>query len=456
MEQYNLNPFLYGNPVPPNRFIGRRDSIRVVFSRIYNCESTAIIGEPHIGKSSALRYIASDQVRSEWLGDVVSRCALIEVDCHLLPEGYQPIDFWAYVLDQLENTFTDPAIQTQIEVVRRSKFGSFTLERLFRLLGQNNLRVILIIDEFEALLHHPNFNTAEFFGALRSLSARTNGLLLVTASRLPIAEMNRRSEEINPLGSPFFNIFTEVRLLPLRPREVDMLLDQALEKIDVMLSDTDRTYIKRVSGRHPYLVQMAAAALFEAVAQGEAGQTAYTEASKMLRGWADSHFHDVWRSLGEKMRSALAVLALVEDQVQTGRSDAHIGGLEILEQHDQELRWLADGGLIEAVDDGAPAAPWREGQWRISAASFSQWIVDNRKWEELEPSGGKIYLTAEDRDREMKELTELLTTHRQRLHALQLQEAKKGMGVDPAITTEIKEIEDKIADIDRQLQKLQS
>ena len=73
-----------------------------------------------------------------------------------------------------------------------------------------------MVDEFDVLLHHENFNTAEFFGALRSLAIQTDGLAMLTASRMMVGEMNRRSQEINPLGSPFFNNLIEVRLLPLR------------------------------------------------------------------------------------------------------------------------------------------------------------------------------------------------------------------------------------------------
>ena len=41
-----LNPFLYGKPVPPPRFVGRREAVRTLFSRLNNGESTAIVGEP--------------------------------------------------------------------------------------------------------------------------------------------------------------------------------------------------------------------------------------------------------------------------------------------------------------------------------------------------------------------------------------------------------------------------
>ena len=44
--------FIYGRPVFPGEFIGRQDELNTIFDRISKGESTAVVGEPHIGKSS--------------------------------------------------------------------------------------------------------------------------------------------------------------------------------------------------------------------------------------------------------------------------------------------------------------------------------------------------------------------------------------------------------------------
>ncbi|MCP4105151.1 MAG: hypothetical protein GY749_06385 [Desulfobacteraceae bacterium] len=46
------NPFYYGNPVSHKNFIGRAKELRRVIGRLLKGESTAIIGDPHIGKTS--------------------------------------------------------------------------------------------------------------------------------------------------------------------------------------------------------------------------------------------------------------------------------------------------------------------------------------------------------------------------------------------------------------------
>ena len=196
-----LNPFLYGKPVPPARFVGRRDAVRTLFSRLYNGESTAIVGEPHIGKSSLLRYAADDEVRAQWLDKAVPNYFFTDIDCHMLPRNFTPADFWRQALTALSLVVPDEPMARQWQVVVDNQFGSFTLDSLFQLLARSRRRVVLVIDEFDSLLNHPNFN-AEFFGALRSIATRTDGLAVITASRLSVAAMNRLSHELNPLGSP--------------------------------------------------------------------------------------------------------------------------------------------------------------------------------------------------------------------------------------------------------------
>ena len=50
-----------------------RTRFRTLFGHLYNGESTAIVGEPHIGKSSMLRYMADAGVRAQWLGEVEAK-----------------------------------------------------------------------------------------------------------------------------------------------------------------------------------------------------------------------------------------------------------------------------------------------------------------------------------------------------------------------------------------------
>lgn len=380
---YYHNPFRYGNPVPPDRFIGRERAKRILFSRLGNGESSAVVGGAHIGKSSLLRYIGAGQS-----GEHAPVC--VDIDCHLLPAGFTPANFWQVVLDQLAASVAQERIQQQIAVVRQSEYGSFTLRHLFQMLARAGVRVALLIDEFDTLLHHPNFNTAEFFGALRALSVSTDCLALIIASRTSIAEMNRRSHEINPLGSPFFNQLAEVRLLPLRPDEVDHLLDHYLAGSGVVFAAQDRARIRRASGGHPFLVQIAAAALFDARAEG----ADTLDLARLLQQRAQAHFEDIWRHLGAGAQQALLALAQAELGARGGDSAARA------EPPDLELPWLADGelhDLIEPTDGGALG-------WRISARSFAEWVA-------RQPGPARPPAPGEQRTSELVRLWRLIDEH---------------------------------------------
>jgi hypothetical protein len=503
-----LNPFGYGNPVPPEQFIGRESVIRTLFERINNSESTAVVGGYRIGKTSLLRYIASEQVRSRWLGQMATQDIFVEIDSQSLSVNDRPIDFWERVLTRLEEhtasqqegslpqedlitlfhfleeRFNESELRTlcfylgigyddlpgqnktdkarevvehfkrrddiaklvktgkqqrhdinwdsiekpewllrrQMDVVRMNSFGSFTLERLFTMLAQQGQRVVLLIDEFDTLLEHPNFSTAEFFGALRSIATRNNGLALVTASHLEVADMNRRGQEIIPVGSPFFNFFIEVRIPPLQPAEVNQVLDQALDQTSVRFDLHDRRYIRWMSGCHPYLAQAAAAVLFDAVVAGKTGEECYTAASEALRQRTGAHFDGVWRYLKTSpvSQTALVMLTLAELSGQVDNADFNADSLGRMDWFIPELRRLADRGFVE--HDSEAAAPagrgngviWQGQRWRISAMSFVWWIADNaflnmqqifsyEQWLDEQVAGGVLTHAQKER---LKELIE--------------------------------------------------
>jgi hypothetical protein len=447
MNSHRLNPFRYGNPVPPEHFVGREDVVRTLFSRIHNGESTAIVGQPHSGKSSILRYIADEGVYSRWLGE--PRYAFVEINCHLLSESYQPADFWKQVLNRAAGANPDPGVQTQLHVVERNDFGSFTLKGLFEVLGRVGIRVVLLIDEFDVLLHHPNFNKAEFFGALRALAIQTDGLAIVTSSRLSVSEMNRRSLAINPLGSPFFNNLIEVRLSSLRPSEIDQLIDQALANAGVRFTAKERAYIARISGRHPFLVQVACAALFEAVAQGLSSSKRYTEVDRVVQDRAADHFGDVWRHLENDVRRVMLLLALAELPAKANTSD-----LGTLDQFETLVSHLSSGGLVEALQERQAAGVGA--RWRIGAAGFARWMIDHRKWEDFAPSSAEIPMGIEERLARIDSLRAQIAIKGRRLRILEEQAAAYGLGAPPVIKMQIEDTQREIQHDEGEIQRLGS
>ncbi len=379
MMQRRLNPFRYGKPVSLEHFVGRMDARNTIVSRLHQAESTAIVGAPQIGKSSVLRCLVDEFAKG--MPDLPGRWTCLALNCHRLPRDYHPKNLWEEVLNQLEQAFPDASLQNHLTNIRQSQYSAERLQRLFEALSPY-CGIVLVIDEFDMLLHHPNFNNPDFFGALRSLCITCDSLVLITASRLSIAQMNRRSYEINPVSSPYFNFMIEVRLGAFQPADVDLLLGRTLIGAPIEFSQEDRAYIRRVAGHHPYLVQIAAGTLFDVIAAGVVGAERYLRASEVFYQQSAAHFDELWRYLDAHAQTALVILALSEMKGHADGRRFDTSDLGRLQFYNPELKKLADWGLVEKVEDNGWHADWDASvvwhgeRWRVSIGSLVCWVVD--------------------------------------------------------------------------------
>jgi hypothetical protein len=363
-----LNPFRYGKPVPPDYFFGRADSIQTVFSRLRNCESTAIVGEPHIGKSSLLRYIGDKTV---WTRFAFDRPVVLlhYFDAHTLA-AQAPADFWGETIDFIGEHCQQLGIGDAVEYVKRSAFRSQAMVDLFKALARRDRLVVLAIDEFDTLLHHPGFCTLEFFGLLRSLANQTDGLAVVMASRLSVAELNTRTQELSPTGSPLFNIFIDEKLRPLRAEEVDSLIDALLTGTGMQFTHEDRQFIVRLSGRHPFLVQLVGSALFDAKSAKLRRKEAYLKAAESAAERARPFFDDLWRHLEPRAQVGVVAVFLSEAGGDLTWAEFNTSDLARQKWYGPELGRLADAGLIEPDQTGTIP-------WRLTAAAFASWLTND-------------------------------------------------------------------------------
>jgi hypothetical protein len=231
---------------------------------------------------------------------------------------------------------------------------------------------VLLLDEFERLLSHRNFQDPAFFALMRSLASRTGGLALVTASRLSIEEMNDRGRELLDTGSPFFNILIQLRLPLLNERTVATLLGRAEDSFSI----SDRRFIRRVAGCHPFLLQAMAATLFET-----RGRDRQARAAEKFYNRISFHFDDLWRELDDGVRTTAVILSLVElGKRALGRKFA-CGEIENVAAFGPMLQVLAKRGLAERVGKGSRLdlerlLLWRKEWWTVGAQAFAWWVRD--------------------------------------------------------------------------------
>ena len=366
------NPFIYGRPVQGDEFVGRQTELSTIFNRLRNCDSTAVVGEPHIGKSSLLLHIANEATQQDFLGSDAQSLIISSLDLHPIGNDYAPRDFWDEVLSPMRERPGNAATARQVEEVAKANFSRRSLERLFNHLSKHGRRLVLLLDEFERLLMHPNFNDPSFFALARSLSTRTGGLAIITASRLAVAEMNERGRGLLDTGSPFFNNVIEVRLRPFDQANIDVLLGRAGDK----LSADDRRFVRRLAGKHPYLLQAMAAALLETT-----GTDRPVQATERFYERISFHFSDLWSSLDERSRTTAVILGLMELGGRAHGRDFAFGEIEQVEVFGPELQKLAELGFAEQVDEGWQfdrdhLLLWRGQRWTINSQAFVWWVRD--------------------------------------------------------------------------------
>lgn len=151
----------------PDKFFGRKDELKTIFSRLSNLQSCDVFGERKIGKSSLLYYIFL-KLRDE-LGDEY-RVAYIDL------QDAKYHTFKGFLKYSLEELHSDPGVISSNSHNENLIAFSESIENL-----RNEIKPVLLIDEFENLTKRAEEFTNDFFDTMRSLGTHGN-IAYVTAS----------------------------------------------------------------------------------------------------------------------------------------------------------------------------------------------------------------------------------------------------------------------------------
>ncbi len=356
-----LSPFIYGRSLLPAEFSGRPNELNRVGGRLAKGQSVAVVGQPHVGKTSMLKYIHNAEARRRQYGEGFAKDFFVYVDMLAAQSIRMQGDFWKHVLSPLRGTEHSDTYDN----ASQDNFGNFALEEAFIRLGQSGSRIVVMMDEFDALLSHQALNNSDFYGGLRSLASRcSEGFTLILAARRSLDQLNHLTQEFNPHGSPYFNVFVEFQLGALKPEALDALLDQAGE----VFTKKDRLYIERVSGRHPYLAQAAAASLWDAHEEGLKGAERYRVTGQNLYRQVRQHFSDTWTFWSNTTRKAVTAVALAEIPRLVGNHTFKVKELEEdIGDYSDELDMLRVSGTLTQND---------EGEWVVAQEVLLWWLTD--------------------------------------------------------------------------------
>ena len=387
-----INPFIHSRALNPKEFLGRELELRRLFSRLSTGQSTAIIGQPHIGKTSLLKYVIDVPNRSAKFGAQFKHYLFNYLDAQTLRGAKTQAGFWESALQSLMNASESSqseqlrSLTSVYKLAKRNKFGTFVLEQLFAGLHAIGSRLVLLLDEFDDFLSHPVLNSAEFYGSLRSLASRSEGLVLVIAARKDLEQLNELTQAINHHGSPYFNVFTEIRLGTFSQKDVSELLNRAGHRFN----QRDRKYITEVAGGHPYLIQASAATLWDACEECLEGTARYRFAGRELYNQTKPHFADTWRSWTNETRKAVTAVALAQIPLLLGEREFLVSELiEDFADYSPELETLQTSGmLIEDKDEG----------WMITQGAFLWWLADELRRNVRDVTDFKSWLQAQELD----------------------------------------------------------
>jgi len=360
------NPFTYGNPISdPARFFGRKREVEQVFSRLRNVEfeSSSLVGERRIGKTSLLNYVAHPQVRHSQ-GLDPNKYIFVYIDLQMVNRDMTPMRLWQRLLRQMERACQDVEIKHMLAKTREiEQIDTFALADVFDSVDEKDQYVVFLLDEFENVTENQNFGP-DFFYGLRSLAIHHH-LSLITSSRRELIDLCH-SEAIR--SSPFFNIFANINVRLFTDAEARSLINLSLVETDISFTDAEMETIFRIAGYHPYFLQAACYFLFDAYSRSFVPDERITFLNKAFLEEATPHLDDYWHNSNDQEKIVLTALALLrQQQRKIGERAFSIKQLQDLyTRSPQTLSHLEKRGLLVV---GANT-------YALFDTSFSEWICN--------------------------------------------------------------------------------
>lgn len=357
------NPFTYGNAISdPRRFFGRVREVDQIFGRLRNeeFESSSLVGDRRIGKTSLLNYLADPSVRAAH-GFRLDAYIFVYVDLQMVDKTMGPEQLWRRLLVLMRRHCQSRGVAELLTTLDSDEpLDTFALDELFQQLDDKGQHVVFLLDEFEYVTANANFGP-DFYYGLRSLILH-HQVALVTSSRLELIELCH-SDAIK--SSPFFNVFANINLRLFSHADVLSLVMQSLSGTLVEFSEPEIRQVYDLTGLHPYFVQVACWALYESHRRGLDGVTRTNFVLEQFRLEAIPHLVDYWDNSGDYEKIVLTAAALLEHTVTSARdfslSDLH----RLFNRSEPTVQRLEKRGLLVS----------EAGRYQLFSSMFGPWIL---------------------------------------------------------------------------------
>lgn len=357
------NPFTYGNPISDSRrFVGRVHEVEHIFDRLLNAEfeSSSLVGDRRIGKTSLLKYIADPSVR-EAHGLGTGQYSFVFVDLQMVDQAMGPDRFWLELLTRMQWQCTDQRVsQAVTALVGEGRLGTFDLDGLFRLVDDCGHHVVFLMDEFEHVTANVNFGP-DFYYGLRSLIIN-HGVALVTSSRLELIELCH-SEAVK--SSPFFNVFANVSLRMFSRAEFALLVERALAGTAVAFTEPEMESVVELAGLHPYFLQTACHMLYLSYQRGLGPLERQEFLTERFRAEAIPHIIDYWDNSDDYEKIVLTAAALLERANDSSAGFSSSDLRQVFPRGEPSVEKLAKRGLLVSAG----------GRYRLFSSIMGLWIL---------------------------------------------------------------------------------
>ena len=275
-------------------FFGRRHELKRIFSRLNATPpgSVSIVGDRKIGKSSLLNHVYMKPQRQRYL-ELPEKMVMVFLDFQ--EEKNMTIESFVRALLGI----TGYELRGRLDVSDCS-LDLDGIKTMVQRLDGAGFRLAVLLDEFDAVTTNRNFDL-EFFSFLRFLANHYNVAYLTSSARDLQALCHTKAIS----DSPFFNIFSTIRLTVLQRPEAEELIRVPSERMGRPLAP-HADDILALSGLFPFFIQMACAHAFEYLEENPgAARPDFEQIERRFYAEAKLHYRYIWESFDPHERNAM-------------------------------------------------------------------------------------------------------------------------------------------------------
>ncbi|NEP78587.1 MAG: NACHT domain-containing protein [Okeania sp. SIO3B3] len=305
----NTNPFTVGQPVLPEKFVGRTSEIDTAFERIKYRGHTAIYAPPGMGKTSLLKYLASSQAWKKQKLDL-SKAVIVFLSCYSITP-FTPSGFWVKVLTVMRDKLDgEPELQAEIEILleeRKNILEVKDIRYILRMLGEREKFLMLLVDDYDLALQsndqYTETDMLTFLSGSRNLAVHSPEAQYITTVVTTLRGLDELGPRLPRGGSPWYNHYLYIDLKPFTETEVDKLL-----ALGIPITSELKEAIQKLTGGHPALLQIAGYLLYKHLKVGEFSN--YEELIVNFESETRELFQRTWYQYNEKQQIMLILIAL--------------------------------------------------------------------------------------------------------------------------------------------------